>query len=168
MEEKIRILFVCTGNICRSPTAEVVLAQRARQRGFPERLDVHSAGTHAYHVGEGADARSTEHALRRGYDLSRHRARKFRASDLDDFDWVLCMDRSHLEHVQEFLHDDQRAHVALFLDFASGSARGQDMPDPYYGGDMGFENVLDLCEEASLGFIERLVSGDLEESSRRG
>jgi len=168
MEEKIRVLIVCTGNICRSPTAEVVLADMARHRGFPDLLEVHSAGTQAYHVGEGADARSTEHARRRGYDLSRHQARKFRAADLEEYDWVLCMDRSHLEHVQGFEHEHQRANVGLFLDFATGSARSQDMPDPYYGGERGFENVLDLCENAGNGFIDRILLDDLEESSRRG
>lgn len=168
MEEKIRVLIVCTGNICRSPTAEVVLAARARQNGLSDLLDVRSAGTQAYHVGEGADARSTDHAKRRGYDLSAHRARKFRAADLEEFDWILCMDRSHLEHVQQASHENQRARVALFLDFATGPSRGQDMPDPYYGGDRGFELVLDLCEEGSNGFLDHLVSEDLEESSRRG
>lgn len=168
MEEKIRVLIVCTGNICRSPTAEVVLAARARQAGLSDLLDVRSAGTQAYHVGEGADARSTEHAKRRGYDLSAHRARKFRSADLEEFDWILCMDRSHLEHVQQAAHENQRARVALFLDFATGPSRGQDMPDPYYGGDRGFEQVLDLCEDGSNGFLDHLVSEDLEESSRRG
>lgn len=167
MEEKIRLLFVCTGNICRSPTAEVVMRSMAKQRGLSHRIEVASAGTQAYHVGEGADRRSVSHAARRGYDLSAHQARKFVSSDVHDFDYILCMDRSHLEVVKEASVPFQRAQVELFLKFA---ARGpaQDMPDPYYGGDRGFENVLDLCEAGSQGMIEHLLQAELDESSRRG
>jgi len=167
MEEKIRVLFVCTGNICRSPTAEVVFRDLVRRRGLEGRIESLSSGTQAYHVGEGADPRSSKHASARGYDLSGHRARKFKPTDLDTHDWVLCMDRSHLDAVTEHAHPDQRAKVELFLKFA-GPGPAAEVPDPYYGGDKGFEEVLDLCEQASQGLLSAILASDLEESSRRG
>lgn len=167
MEEKIRILFVCTGNICRSPTAEVVFRDLLRKRGLESRVEVRSSGTQAYHVGEGADPRSTSHAAARGYDLSGHLASRFSRRDLEEYDWILCMDRSHLEFVKDASHEGQKARVELFLKYAQ---RGPalDMPDPYYGGDRGFEDVIDLCEAASSGLLDAILATDLEESSRRG
>lgn len=167
MEEKIRVLFVCTGNICRSPTAEVVFRDLVRKRGLESRIEVNSSGTQAYHVGEGADPRSTTHAASRGYDLSGHVASRFLRRDIEEFDWILCMDRSHLEFVRDAGHEGQRARVELFLKYAQ---RGPalDMPDPYYGGDRGFEEVIDLCEAASKGLLDAILATDLEESSRRG
>ncbi len=167
MEEKIQVLFVCTGNICRSPTAEVVFRDLLRKRGLESRIEAKSCGTQAYHVGEGADPRSTRHAAQRGYDLTKHVASRFRRGDLEEFDWILCMDRSHLEFVKDAGHEGQKARVELFLKYAQ---RGPalDMPDPYYGGDRGFEEVIDLCEMASQGLLDAILASDLEESSRRG
>lgn len=133
----MRILFVCTGNICRSPTAEGVLRARAAARGL-DGLKVDSAGTHGYHVGEPPDRRSIEAAARRGYDLSGLRARRLRPSDYDDFDLLLAMDRGHLRTLRDGSPSGEHSRLRLFLE--------RDVPDPYYGAAGGFEEVLDLIE----------------------
>lgn len=155
-KEPIRFLFVCTGNICRSPTAHAILLDRIARRELEGRVECDSAGTHAYHLGEGADPRSARHGKRRGYDFSFHRARRVTRADFHEFDWILAMDRSHLEILQELSVPDQRARVALFL--SSTPACGEiDVPDPYYGGDQGFEHVLDLCEAACDAWLEKAL-----------
>lgn len=133
----MRILFVCTGNICRSPTAEGVLRARAAAGGY-EGLLVDSAGTQGYHVGSPPDPRSIEAAARRGYDLSGLRARRLRPADFDDFDLLLAMDRGHLRALRSGCPPESQTRLRLFLE--------RDVPDPYYGGAEGFEEVLDLIE----------------------
>jgi protein-tyrosine phosphatase len=155
------ILFVCTGNICRSPTAEGVFRALARKRGMLERLRVDSAGTHDYHVGEAPDPRSIEHAGRRGYDLKPLRARQVAGSDFRDFGWILAMDRGHLRMLNAVAPAESDSRVQLFLEH-SALWRGQEVPDPYYGGVKGFETVLDMVEEAS----ERLLDAVLAEAAR--
>ena len=147
MKKPGSILFVCTGNICRSPTAEGVLRGMAAQKGMA--LRVESAGTHGYHVGEPPDARAQEHARRRGYDLSAQRARRVAARDFEEFDLILAMDRGHLAILGHACPPAHRHKLRLLL------AEG-DVPDPYYGGPEGFERVLDLveaaCRELLAGF----------------
>jgi len=155
------VLFVCTGNICRSPTAEGVLRAHARKRGVLERLRIDSAGTHDYHVGEAPDPRSIEHAARRGYDLKSLRARQVAASDFRDFGWILAMDRGHLRMLNAVAPAETDSRVQLFLEH-SALWRGLEVPDPYYGGVQGFETVLDMVEEAS----ERLLDAVLDEVAR--
>jgi protein-tyrosine phosphatase len=147
----MKILFVCLGNICRSPTAEgVVRAIAARE--FPDlALELDSAGTADYHVGEPPDRRSVAAARRRGYDISGLRARQVSAADFSDFDYVLAMDRSNLGELER-LPARGRAHVGLFMAFASGL--GDEVPDPYYGGSEDFERVLDLCEAGGRALLE--------------
>ena len=147
------VLMVCTGNICRSPTAEGVLRVRAQAAGLD--LDIDSCGTQDFHAGEQPDRRSQQHALRRGYDLSRQRARKVTAADYHRFDLILAMDRSHLAHLRAECPLPQRHKLKLFLDF-SRLQQGGDVPDPYYGGEAGFERVLDLIEDASDGLVQHL------------
>lgn len=153
----LRILFVCTGNICRSPTAEVVFRKLAQERGVADRFDCDSAGTQAYHAGHGADPRSVEHGQRRGLDFSSHRARKLVLRDFEEFDWVLAMDRTHLEAMHSMAYDGQKAKIGLFLSAVPENTE-PDMPDPYYGGVSGFEQVLDLCEAAGKAWLDRLTS----------
>lgn len=141
----ISVLMVCTGNICRSPTAEGVLAAKAAKRGVPLKVD--SAGTHDYHVGERPDARAIKHARLRGYDLSTQRARQVRESDYQKFDYILAMDKGHLRQMLSSAPKDARAQVRLFL-AVSTMRHAEDVPDPYYGGEAGFEAVLDMVEEA--------------------
>lgn len=145
--DKKRILFVCSGNICRSPTAEGVARQVAKARGLADRFEFDSAGTHDYHVGEAPDRRASAAARRRGYDLSALRARQVSVADFQRFDLILALDRGHLEWLARRSPADARAGLALFLDLVPGHA-GEDVPDPYYGGEAGFEHVLDLCEAA--------------------
>ena len=156
MSGPLRVLMICTGNICRSPTAEGVLRHLAQKSGWGRRLEVDSAGTTNYHVGEPPDRRSQVHALRRGYDLSGQRARQVDDADFRRFDWILAMDRGHLLELREqgpvLVHD----RIRLLLDFAPG-LEGRDVPDPYYGGEGGFEQVLDLVEEGCRGFLAEMA-----------
>jgi len=151
----LRILIVCTGNICRSPTAEGVLRAAVERRGLADRVEVASAGTHDYHLGEAPDPRSMKHAKRRGYDLSALRASQVTREDFDRFDYILAMDRGHLRILRSIAPPDARAKLDLFLE-PSARWKGEDVPDPYYGGPEGFEEVLDMAEEAAERWLERI------------
>lgn len=154
--DPIRICFVCLGNICRSPTAEGVMRRAIEEQDLGARVVVDSAGTAAYHVGERADRRSREAARARGVALA-SRARQFRADDFARFDFVLAMDRENLENLRALDGGDAFAgHLSLLRDFDPASPAGADVPDPYYGGDAGFEDVLDLCEAACRGLLDHL------------
>ena len=142
------MLFVCTGNICRSPTAEGVLRHLAAREGIP--LHVESAGTHDYHVGEAPDARAQHHAKRRGYDLSGQRARHVSRRDFEEFDLIVAMDRGHLRLLERACPPEHRQKLRLFL-------AGGDVPDPYYGGPEGFEHVLDLVEARCRSLLQELA-----------
>ncbi|MEQ9448253.1 MAG: low molecular weight protein-tyrosine-phosphatase [Rhodospirillaceae bacterium] len=151
----IKVLFVCTGNICRSPTAEGVFNHLVSSAGLGEHIGAESAGTHGYHVGEPPDPRTVEAAARRGFDLSGQRARRVRAEDFHAFDMILAMDRGHLSYLQALQPQGARAEVKLFLDYhPAGTVK--DVPDPYYGGAHGFEQVLDMVEAAAVRLIEQL------------
>ena len=149
----IRILFICMGNICRSPTAEAVVRGQAERAGLASVIEVDSAGTHAYHEGEPPDPRARKVAAVRGYDLSRLRARRVNDQDFSRFDRILAMDRQNLEFLRRSCPMENLSRLGLFLDFADGLALNE-VPDPYYGGIEGFEKVLDLCEQGSRGLIE--------------
>lgn len=150
----VRVLFVCLGNICRSPTAEGVMRHLVAEAGLAHAVEVHSAGTHAYHVGEGADPRSTRHARRRGYDLSTHRARRVKASDFDEYDYVLAMDDDNLRNLRAMAGGaPRRAHVGRLLDLAP-RVKFDEVPDPYSRGDDGFELVLDMVESACEALLD--------------
>jgi protein-tyrosine phosphatase len=142
-----RVLFVCTGNICRSPTAEGVLRHLSRELGVE--VHVESAGTHDYHVGKPPDERALHHARERGYDLSAQRARQVRRRDFEEFDLIVAMDRGHLRILEQHCPPEQRPKLRLLVD-------GHDVPDPYYGGAEGFERVLDMVEGACLVLLEEL------------
>jgi protein-tyrosine phosphatase len=151
----MRILFVCLGNICRSPSAEAVLREIAAREAPELQIEVDSAGTAGYHIGEPPDARSQEAALRRGYDMSRLRARIVEPEDFERFDLILAMDRSNLSVLRRRAPTASAARVRLFLEFAP-DLETPEVPDPYYGGASGFEEVLDLVEAASRGLIAHL------------
>ena len=150
----ISVLFVCMGNICRSPTAEGVFRHHASEAGLSDRVFVDSAGTHAYHVGEPPDRRAIAAAERRGVSLLDLRARRVSDADFDRFDYIIAMDVDNVAQLQEQGSPEHHSKVRLFLDFSSGSE--QEVPDPYYGGAAGFERVLDLVEDASRGLLETL------------
>lgn len=148
----VRVLFVCMGNICRSPTAEGVFKTLVECERLGSQIQIDSAGTHAYHVGKPPDERAQQAASRRGIDLSNQRARKVRHEDFLEFDYVLAMDQSNYEDLRELCHPDYESRLRLFMDFAE-NAQERDVPDPYYGGAQGFEQVLDLIELASVGLL---------------
>lgn len=155
LKEKASVLFVCMGNICRSPTAEGVFRKVVTDAGLSDRIRVDSAGTHAYHVGEPPDRRAQAAASRRGVVLADIRARRFRDEDFDEFDYILAMDRDNLEELQQRVPDQGGGGLHLFLEFA-GHDRAIEVPDPYYGGASGFELVLDLVESGSQGLLNRI------------
>ncbi len=152
----IRILFVCAGNICRSPTAEGVLLKYLLNNKIKELFKVDSAGTNGYHIGEAPDPRACAAALRRGIDISGQRARKLIPTDFERFDLLLAMDRENLGIMRRGSRPEYHGRLGLFTDY-SPRFRGLDVPDPYYGGDEGFERVLDMAEDAATGLVERLA-----------
>lgn len=152
----VRVLFVCLGNICRSPTAEGVMRHLVEEAGLSHAVEVRSAGTHAYHAGEGADPRSARHARRRGYDLSTHRVRRVEASDFEEYDYVLAMDDDNLRNLRAVAAKRggaRRTHVGLLLDLAP-RVKFDQVPDPYATGDEGFELVLDIVESACEALLD--------------
>ncbi|MGD2006802.1 MAG: low molecular weight protein-tyrosine-phosphatase [Cellvibrionales bacterium] len=153
----VAVLFVCLGNICRSPTAEGVFRGLCESRGVGEQIRVDSAGTGDWHVGNPPDSRAIAAAARRGIDLSLLRARQVRVADFQEFDFVMAMDSSNLRDLALLQPQDSKAELSRWLSWAGSTVPG-DVPDPYYGGDGGFEKVLDLVEEASQGFLAHLVS----------
>ena len=142
-----KVLFVCTGNICRSPTAEGVLRHLAEKMSIA--VQVESAGTHDYHVGNPPDARAQHHARGRGYDLSAQRARQVRRRDFEEFDLIVAMDRGHLQILQHHCPPQHQAKLRMLVN-------GHDVPNPYYGGPEGFEQVLDMVEAACLGLLSEM------------
>jgi len=148
-----KVLMVCTGNICRSPTADGVLRHLIAQHRLEGRIEVDSAGTQSYHVGEAPDRRSQKHAKQRGYDLSKLRARQVQQADYVEYDLILAMDRSHLNYLTQYCPAAYQQKIKLFLSFASQTTE-QEVPDPYYGGEQGFEYVLDLVEDACQGILQ--------------
>jgi protein-tyrosine phosphatase len=149
---KVKLLFVCMGNICRSPTAQGVFERLVVTHGLSDLVLVDSAGTHAYHVGEQPDKRAAQAAARRGIDMSGQRARRVSEADFDDFDLVLAMDRDNYEDLREVCPPGHEGKLRLFLEFAPDIAE-EEVPDPYYGGSGGFERVLDLVEAAAAGLL---------------
>ncbi|NHA14292.1 low molecular weight protein-tyrosine-phosphatase [Thioalkalivibrio sp. XN279] len=149
------VLFVCLGNICRSPTAEGVFRHLAREAGLEERIRIDSAGTGGYHIGAPPDARAMAAAQARGYDLAAIRARKIAPEDFEQFNLILAMDEDNLVHLRGIAPETSRARLGLLLDYAPGRQE-REVPDPYYGGRNGFEQVLDLVNEACAGLLEEL------------
>ncbi len=153
----LRILMVCMGNICRSPTAEGVLRAKIAQAGLAQLVQIDSAGTHNYHPGSPPDERSQQHALRRGYDLSPLRARQVQGEDYQRFDMIFAMDWDNLALLQADCPPAHQAKLQLLMPHADQSLQlGEVVPDPYHGGKAGFEQVLDLLEAASDGLVMKL------------
>ena len=150
-----RVLFVCLGNICRSPTAEGVFQHAVDEAGLRGQIHVDSCGVGDWHVGKAPDERAQLAAKRRGVDINHLRGRQLSASDFLEFDYVLAMDHANLQSMRALKPEESRAHVGLFLAFAG--TPDAEVPDPYYGGDEGFESVLDMIETASAGLIAELT-----------
>jgi protein-tyrosine phosphatase len=152
---KVKVLFVCMGNICRSPTAEGVFADLVSRKNIDHLIEIDSAGTHAYHVGEEPDVRAQKTALKRGVDLSGLKARRAVPADFERFDYVLAMDRDNYQGLEAICPSGHEYKLHLFLSFAP-NLEHDEVPDPYYGGPQGFERVLDMIEEASEGLLQEI------------
>src|SRR4051812_38655325 len=151
-QKKIRVLFVCMGNICRSPTAEAVFRHAVASAGLQDLIECDSAGTHGYYIGEAPDHRAQFAASRRGYDMTQLRGRKVGVNDFEQFDYVVAMDRHNLSLLQSLCPAHLAAKLALCCDFHA-EYEGREVPDPYYGGPRGFEQVLDMIEAVSASLI---------------
>lgn len=152
----VRVCFVCLGNICRSPTAEAVFTKFVQDAALEDQFQIDSAGTANYHVGELADARSRAAAKRRGYEI-RHRARQFLRTDFDAFDVVCAMDAENYQSLVQLAPDaDAQQKVKLLRSFDATAKRGAEVPDPYYGGDRGFDEVIEICERSCRGLLDQL------------
>ncbi len=153
--EKFSVLMICMGNICRSPTAEGVLRAKLEAAGLADRVELDSAGTHDYHVGRAPDRRAQRHALARGYDLSALRARQAEAADFERFDLLLAMDEQNLAGLRAICPPGREDRMRLLMSFATRHDAAE-VPDPYSGGDAGFERVLDYIEDACDGVVASL------------
>jgi protein-tyrosine phosphatase len=163
----MRILFVCMGNICRSPSAEGVFRHLVASRAPALAIEIDSAGTHDYHVGEPPDRRSIAAAARRGIDLSALRARTVDAGDFERFDLILAMDEQNLEELRRRAPERYVERIELMMEYAR-TPLGSAVPDPYYGGPSGFEQVLDLLEEAAEGLLAHVLErSDRQDAGRR-
>ncbi len=157
---KTKVLFVCMGNICRSPTAHAVMQHKLDARSLGDVIEVDSAGTHAYHVGEKPDPRSRQKAMSMGIDMEFIRARKISITDHDEFDYILAMDEDNLDLINYYAPDGGRARVGLFLSYANAASDLSDtiVPDPYYGGDQGFTHVFSLVDAGCDALIDTILA----------
>jgi protein-tyrosine phosphatase len=151
-----KVLFVCMGNICRSPTADAVFRHQVNAAGLDHALLVDSAGTHAYHIGKPPDERAQQAALRRGYKMHDLRARAVQDSDFMNFDYILAMDNDNLAGLNYQCPDQFSHKLSLFMKYSQDFSACPEVPDPYYGGSQGFENVLDMVENASQGLLAHI------------
>lgn len=152
----VNVLFVCTGNICRSPTAEGVFRHQVREAGLAGQYRQDSCGTHGYHIGDPPDSRAIDTAARRGYDLSDLRARQLQVEDFDQFDLLLGMDEGHIARMVRMAPANRQDRIRLLMDFATDAWRS-DVPDPYYGDARDFEHSLDLVEIGVRGLLRSLA-----------
>jgi protein-tyrosine phosphatase len=151
--KKVAVVFVCMGNICRSPTAEAVFRQYVERAGLAGQIVIDSAGTHDYHIGEPPDSRTQRAAQQRGFDMTRLRGRQVEAADFSRFDYVLAMDAANLAIL--LAPKESATQARLFLDYAHHHVE-REVPDPYYGGEDGFERVLDMVEDAAAGLLQHI------------
>lgn len=156
----VKVLFVCLGNICRSPTAEGVFQQLINDSSLAKRIQVDSAGTANWHQGRGPDPRTISAAKKRGFDLSILRARVVKRSDFNEFDYILAMDEDNLTELHSLKPDNYTGYLGLFLAFGSQQTYTE-VPDPYHGGSEGFELVLDLIEDAAVGLLKSIQKSKL-------
>lgn len=159
--KKISVLFCCMGNICRSPTAEAVFRAKVEVEGFANLITVDSVGTHDYHIGSPPDTRTQRAASLRGYDLSSLRGRQVEVADFSRFDYVLAMDEANMSILQRLCPQDYKERLGLFLQYAQHHLE-REVPDPYYGGEDGFERVLDMVEDAAEGLLMHIKKHNLE------
>lgn len=155
MSEEIKVIFICMGNICRSPTAEAVFRHYVESAGLSGHIAIDSAGTHDYHIGDPPDLRTQRAAQQRGFDMSALRGRQVEPGDFHRFDYVLAMDKANLAILQRLAPQGSTTQAQLFLEYAHHHAE-REVPDPYYGGADGFERVLDMVEDAAQGLLQEI------------
>lgn len=155
MKDKVSVVFICMGNICRSPTAEAVFRHYFENAGLAGQILIDSAGTHDYHIGDPLDLRAQRAAQQRGYDMSSLRGRQVEEGDFYRFDYVLAMDKANLAVLQRLAPPASNAQVRLLLEYAKHHAE-REVPDPYYGSADGFERVLDMVEDAAEGLLQHI------------
>lgn len=160
--KKIKVLFVCMGNICRSPTADAVFRHLVKAAGVDHLIHVDSAGTHAYHIGNPPDHRAQNTALQRGYKMHDLRARAVQSNDFEEFDYILAMDKENLSLLQQRSPQQHLSKIQLFMQYSTQVNPDVEVPDPYFGGNQGFELVLDMVEEASHGLLAHLRTNKKE------
>ncbi|MDP1551169.1 MAG: low molecular weight protein-tyrosine-phosphatase [Nitrosomonas sp.] len=158
----IKVLFVCMGNICRSPTADAVFRHLVKEAGVDHLIHVDSAGTHAYHIGNPPDHRAQNTALQRGYKMHDLRARAVQPNDFEEFDYILAMDKENLSLLQQRSPQQHINKIQLFMQYSTQVNPDVEVPDPYFGGNQGFELVLDMVEEASQGLLAHLRNNKKE------
>ncbi len=151
----VKVLFVCMGNICRSPTVEAVFRSQVERSQLSQHIHIDSAGTHDYHIGDPPDLRAQRAAKLRGYDMSTLRGRQVEAADFERFDYVLAMDYANLSILKSLCPPEKLSRVGLFLEYAQ-KHEDREVPDPYYGGEAGFESVLDMAEDAAAGLVAHI------------
>jgi len=159
--KKHKIMFVCMGNICRSPTAHAVMQSIVDRAGLTDQFDIHSSGTHAYHVGEQPDRRSQATALAHGVKMDDLRAQKISINDYDYFDWILAMDQENLDLIEYYSPESSSAKTGLLMSFSEDHSANTVVPDPYYGGSQGFEEVFAMVESACQSLLNQLQAKDL-------
>ena len=160
---KVKVCFVCLGNICRSPTAEAVFRKLVAEAGLSSTIGIDSAGTGSWHVGASPDPRSTAEAKKHGVDL-KGQARGFLPNDFDDFDYVVAMDKKNRKDLQAMARDDgDRAKIQLLRNFGEDSPQDDDVPDPYFGEGDGFRNVFEICKEGSAQLLQHILAADLKQ-----
>ena len=152
-----RVLFVCLGNICRSPTAQAIFEKRIVEHGLEDFFRIVSCGTGSWHIGKMPDSRAIEAAAKRGYSLNHIRARKMQIKDFDDFDYFVAMDRENLKEIEKLCPEKFCGNVVLFSSFIKNS-RLVDVPDPYYGGERGFDEVIDMIELGASDFLKSILN----------
>jgi protein-tyrosine phosphatase len=157
---KVSVLFCCMGNICRSPTAEAVFRAKVEEAGLAEYITIDSVGTHDYHIGDPPDLRTQRAAKQRGYDMSMLRGRQVEVADFSRFDYVLAMDNANMAILYRMCPAQQRDRLGLFLGYAQ-KHKEREVPDPYYGGEHGFERVLDMVEDGAEGLLLHIRKQDL-------
>lgn len=155
MSNPVQVLFICLGNICRSPTAHGVFESLVACQGLADQIVIDSAGTGDWHIGRAPDPRAQQAAQRRGHDIAHLRARQVTPGDFSHFDYILAMDHANLDDLQAMRPQWYQGHLGLFLDFAPGLA-GSAVPDPYYGGEEGFDQVFDMVDAASRGLLDHI------------